>query len=237
MQQHIESVRLSAGRIATALRTGPLDAPVRACPGWDLAELGRHIGFIHRWARLAAITGEAPDAATIEAPPAGELLGDWVEAGAAALTEVFVDLDPTAPTWHPFPVAKVAGVWPRRQAQETLVHAWDAEDAIGAVGPLDPAIAADGIDEYFGVMIPRLMSRTGRTCPVGTLAVACTDTGARVIARSDDGTAVVVDPEATPEVEISGRSEDVLLALWGRRPLAGPPDHPLAAAWLSFGGN
>lgn len=135
MQQHIESVRLSAGRIATALRIGPLDAPVRACPGWDLAELGRHIGFIHRWARLAAITGEAPDAGgTIEAPPAGELLADWGGGRRGrSLTEVFVDLDPAAPTWHPFPVAKVAGVWPRRQAQETLVHAWDAEDAIGAV--------------------------------------------------------------------------------------------------------
>lgn len=237
MHQHIQSVRSSAGRIATALRTGPLDAPVRACPGWDLAELGRHIGFIHRWARLAATTGQAPDASTIEAPPAPEELADWVEAGAAALTDVFVDLDPAAPTWHPFPVPLVAGVWPRRQAQETLVHAWDAEDAIGAAGVLDPAIAADGIDEYFGVMIPRLMSRTGRTCPAGVVAVACTDTGTRVVARSHDGTAVVLDPGATPDVEISGRAEDVLLALWGRRPLAVPPAHPLADAWLAFGGN
>ena len=237
MQLHIESVRSSAGRIAAALRTGPFDAPVRACPGWDLAELGRHIGFIHRWARLAAVTGAAPDAASIEPPPSAEGLADWVEAGARALTDVFADLDPAAPTWHPFPVPRVAGVWPRRQAQETLVHAWDAEDAIGATRPLDPVIAADGIDEYFGVMIPRLMSRTGRACPTGTVAVVCTDTGTRVVARSDDGSAVVVDPSATPDVEITGRAEDVLLALWGRRPLAAAPAHPVAGAWLAFGGN
>jgi uncharacterized protein (TIGR03083 family) len=237
MQQHIESVRSSAGRIAAALRTGSFDAPVRACPGWDLAELGRHIGFIHRWARLAAVTGAAPDAATIEAPPAPDGLADWVEAGARALTDVFVDLDPEAPTWHPFPVPLVAGVWPRRQAQETLIHAWDAEDAVGTAGPLDPAIAADGIDEYFGVMIPRLMSRTGRTCPAGVVAVRCTDTGTRVVAASADGTSVALAPDAAAEVEIVGRAEDVLLALWGRRPLAAAPAHPLAAAWLAFGGN
>lgn len=196
------------------------------------------MGFIHRWARTAAQTGAAPDASAIEAPPAPELLADWVDVGATALIATFADIDPSAPTWHPFPVAQVAAVWPRRQAQETLVHAWDAEDAVGVPGPLDPLIAADGIDEYFGVMIPRLMSRSGRSCPAGTIAVRCTDTGTRVVARSADGTSIVVDPAAdAADAEISGTAEDVLLALWGRRPLVAPPSHPLAAAWLAFGGN
>ena len=60
MEQYLDSITEGAGRIADALRTGPLDAPVRACPGWDLAELGRHIGYIHRWARLATLHGARP---------------------------------------------------------------------------------------------------------------------------------------------------------------------------------
>jgi hypothetical protein len=86
-------------------------------------------------------------------------------------------------------------------------------------------------------MIPRLMTRTGRSCPSGTIAVACTDAATRVVARSHDGTSVVIDLEAAPDVEIGGRAEDVLLALWGRRPLADPPAHPVAEAWLAYGGN
>lgn len=48
MLDYLGSISQSASRITRAVRTGPADAPVQACPGWDLAELGRHMGFIHR---------------------------------------------------------------------------------------------------------------------------------------------------------------------------------------------
>ena len=35
----------------------------------------------------------------------------------------------------------------------------------------------------------------------------------------------------------TGTGEELLLALWGRRPVASPPDDPLAVAWLAHGGN
>src|SRR5215203_843351 len=146
MDRFIESLRVSAARFSDAVRTGPLDAPIGACPGWTLADLAEHMGFIHRWARLAAETSAQPDEALIDAPPSGDgqsagALADWIDEGVAALVPVLAGLDPGAKTWHPFPVAKVAAIWPRRQAHETQVHAWDAERAVGATSPLEPDIA------------------------------------------------------------------------------------------------
>ncbi|MFZ4809762.1 MAG: maleylpyruvate isomerase family mycothiol-dependent enzyme [Ilumatobacteraceae bacterium] len=236
MEQYLDSITDSAGRIADALRTGPLDAPVRACPGWDLAELGRHIGYIHRWARVATLHGARPADDDIEAPPPADDLADWVEQGAAALNSVFAGLDPATPTWHPFPVAKVAAVWPRRQASETLIHAWDAQDAVGGSRSLDPLMASDGIAEYFEVIVPRIISRTDRVAPTGTIEVTSTDTGLRLVVVSDS-TGVLLEPTATPEASLSGSATELALALWGRIALDEPPEHPLALGWLSFGGN
>lgn len=236
MHRFLESLDDSAARLAAALRAGPLDAAIAACPGWTLADLGRHMGFIHRWARLAASGGEAPDTDRIEPPPPDAGLADWVEVGAADLVALLAAQDPDAPTWHPFPAPRTVGVWARRQAHETLIHAWDAEAAIGEPTRLDPAMAADDVDEYFGVMIPRRLQRTGQVAPAGVLLVRCTDTGDEVVVRSD-GPTVALDPAAVAEVELAAPAADLALALWGRRPLVDPPRHPLVTAWLAFGGN
>src|SRR5690606_16036247 len=122
-----------ADLFAGAVRTGPLDAPVTGCPGWDLRRLTGHMGYIHRWARHAAVHAErATDTSAFEAPvdASPDDLATWLVDGATALAEVLRGLDPAAPTWHPFLVDRVAGVWPRRQAHETSVHRWDAQHAV-----------------------------------------------------------------------------------------------------------
>ncbi len=245
MDPFIPSLHDSVTRFSTAVRTGPLDAPVRGCPGWDVAQLARHLGFVHRWARLAASTGAPPDTSAIDDAPADAdagALADWFDAGATALIESFGALDPDGPTWHPFPVPKLGKVWPRRQAHEAFIHAWDIEDAIGTARPMDPTMAADGIAEYFEVMVPRIITRDQRPAPVGTVAIVCTDAdfhhgSNRLVVRADEPLAVVVDPAASPTAELSGRAEDLTLALWGRRPLVGAPAQGLGAAWLRYGGN
>ncbi len=245
MDPFIQSLQDSVARFSIAVRTGPLDAPVRGCPGWDLAELTRHLGFVHRWARLAAVTGAPPDTTQIDAAPDdadATSLAEWFDAGAAALIDALAAVDPNGSTWHPFPVAKLGKVWPRRQAHEAFIHVWDAEDAIGSASPMDPTMAADGIAEYFEVMVPRIITREQRPAPVGTFAVVCTDAAFhhgsdRIVVRVDDPVTVVVDPTASPTSELVGRAEDLTLALWGRRPLASAPPDELAAAWLRYGGN
>ena len=243
MDAFIQSLRLSTSRFSDAVRRGPLDAPVAACPEWTLIDLANHMGFIHRWARLAALTGAPPDQAAIEPPPATDdrdVVADWIDAGADALIPVLTALDPSAPTWHPFPVPKVAGVWPRRQAHETQVHAWDAERAVGPTSPLDPDIAADGIAEYFEIIVPRVLKRDGRPAPLGPMTIDCVDTDFRLIVSSPDGATVLVQRSAgggdAQSPLLWGGAESILLGLWGRAELP-PQRDSVAAQWLAFGGN
>jgi uncharacterized protein (TIGR03083 family) len=244
MDAFIESLRTSTARFSEAVRRGPLDAPVAACPGWTLTDLAHHMGFIHRWARLAAQNGLPPDQAAIESPPGdadGQLLAQWIDAGAEALVPVLAGLDPEAPTWHPFPVPKVSAVWPRRQAHETQVHAWDAEHAVGPTSPLDPDIAADGIAEYFEIIVPRIVVRDGRAAPVGTITIDCADSDFRLVVGSPDCTAVEVrrvarSDEARGPV-LWGPAEGILLNLWGRAERPAGDHDPIVAEWLAFGGN
>ena len=186
---YADSVAADAERFAAAVRTGPLDAPVSGCPGWDLRTLTDHMGYIHRWAGHAAAHGERPaDTADFHAvaDTTADQLSAWLLDGATALTTVLRRLDPTTPTWHPFLVERLAGVWPRRQAHETSIHRWDAEHAVGPTAPIDAVLASDGIDEFFEVTHPRALTRERATPPVGSLHVHYTDTAGEWIARYDD---------------------------------------------------
>lgn len=252
-----DHVVIEADRFAEAVLRGPLESPVVACPGWDLRRLTLHLGHIHRWARVAAATGVHPDPSTVEGPPEGDedpaVLAAWLRAGAVSLATTLRQLDPAAPTWHPFPVPLVAGVWPRRQAQETLVHRWDAERAVGEPSPLDTELAADGIDEYLTMMLPRLLSKGGTELPTGSVHLACTDTHGVWTASSVDGELFVtgcadeaeragaerLDPAHADRGQVHGTAEDLLLALWGRRApdsleLGG--DTGVVERWFALGG-
>ena len=114
------------------------------------------------------------------------------------------------------------GFWKRRTALETMVHRWDAENAVGEPGPLDPVLAADGIDEMLFVMIAADDDYVYRGQPVRA-AIAPSDTaggwtldlvdGAPPRAQVASGTLVRGDGSVT----LSGSAEDLLLFLWGRR--------------------
>ncbi|MEI7547435.1 MAG: maleylpyruvate isomerase family mycothiol-dependent enzyme, partial [Actinomycetota bacterium] len=149
---YLSQLSTDAKSLAAAVGHGPADAPIAGCPGWTLQQLGVHVGNVHRWARLAVMTGAPPqiDPSADPAPEDAAGLAGWIVEGAGRLIETLRGIDPTSPTWHPFPVEpKVSGLWPRRQAQETSVHRVDAEVAIGRPAYIDAAVAADGVDEYW----------------------------------------------------------------------------------------
>jgi uncharacterized protein (TIGR03083 family) len=239
MRQFLESLRFDGARFADVVRRTPLDTPVPTCPGWTIADLAQHMAYIHRWVTQAVETCQRPPA-EIPGPiePTNDQLADHLLDGVETLVRTLEALDPAAPTWHPFAAPHVVAVWPRRQAQETMIHRWDAENAAGDAGTLDPALAADAILEYFELIVPRVVGRDGRTAPTGVLRIACPDVGFVCTVSS----ATTVDVElgdgvtANPDATISGSAADVLLALWRRVEL--PGDHTaLAAEWLRFGGN
>ena len=151
---------------------GPLDAPISGCPDWDLRQLTTHMGVVHRWARHCAANAAPPESRDQYQPdPALDAgaLADWLVSGGEALVGVLRTIDLDGPTWHPFVVAKLGRVWPRRQAQETSIHRWDAEHATGPTTPIDPELASDGIDEYLDLVMRHHVTRDSVTLPAGSL--------------------------------------------------------------------
>ena len=239
---HLSHLATNAAALADAVAIGAADAPIAGCPGWTLSQLAVHVGGVHRWARVAAATGAPPliDPADDPAPTTMTGLAAWLRSGAEQLSATLLLLDPAAPTWHPFPVEpKVAGLWPRRQAHETAVHRIDAELAIGRTATLDAEFAADGVDEYWNVMLPRMLTRERRTPPNSRIAVELSDTGRRWVVSGADRVVSVVTGDAAAVVR--GSSLVVLLRLWGRvvpdGSLAVDGDAAVATEWLALGGS
>jgi hypothetical protein len=122
----------------------------------------------------------------------------------------------------------------RRQAQEVTVHRIDAQDAVHAAGgpapePIEADGAADGIDEwarfFLAVRWPQRNGSlpddlVGRTIHIhGTDDPTPADDAEWLISLRADG----VEVEATHakgDVALRGPTNDLLLALWRRRPLA-----------------
>ncbi len=239
---YLDSIIDDTVALAATITDPTLDLPVPSCPGWTLRDLAHHLGEVQRWARLAVVTAAPPDEAAIDPPPGvgpdeAAALRRWLVTGAHALVDAMRDLDPTAPTWHPFPVPRVAAVWPRRQAHEVAVHRWDAEHAVDAPSG-GFVLGADFVAEYFEVIVPRVIDRDGRSAPSGRIRVRLTDTATSWVVDTSDATVQVVagDPDlALPE--LAGTADDLVLALWRRQALPSGATSALAAAWLDFGGN
>lgn len=228
---------------ATAVAGGPPDAPIGGCPGWTMLDLGEHLGAVHRWAHAAIVTSAMPqlDPASDPAPREPAALADWVRAGGARLLGALHALDPEQPTWHPFPVEpKVAGLWRRRQAQEASVHRWDAQRAAGLSPTIDVEFAADGIDEYWGVMLPRLVTREQLEVPSSVFGVATTDTEQQWVIDGTGGSVRKAADGSEPAGWLRGSANEVLLSLWGRPVPEGAitvdGDPSVCDAWLSMGG-
>ncbi len=242
---YLDHLRADAARVAEVTAAGPLDAPVPGCPGWTLRDLVVHLGLVHRWAGTAAATAAEPSGDDwLAAAPADDVtaarLADWYRDAAADLVATLERLDPDDATWHLFPAEQRVGVWIRRQTQETCLHRWDAESAVGEPGPIDPVLAADGIDEYFSLLLARMVARDGLVLPSTSLHVHCTDTAGEWTVQGAGGTLEVTREHRKGDAALRGRAQDLLLAVWGRPvpdgavDVVGDPD--AAAAWLAVGG-
>jgi uncharacterized protein (TIGR03083 family) len=193
-----------------ACLTGDLSARVEHCGDWTLYDLADHLGRGNLWA-AAGVTEQREDYPPDPAPRAQAALAGWFGETADVLLAA-LDTDPSTPAWTIAPPATV-GFWQRRRCLVTVFHRWDAELAVGAGGPLDPALAADGVAEVIDTMTPRQI-RLGRTTePAHAI---------RLVA-SDSPSSWVLGP-GDPVATIRGTAADLMLLLWGRLP---PDDQAL----------
>ncbi len=240
---HLQHLSADSERFATMLETASTDEPIAACPGWDLLRLAEHLGQIHRWAAFCVSNDRPPtddESAALESFEP-DRAADWLREGAVRLVEVLDSIDPAAPPWHPFPVERTAAVWPRRQAHETAVHRWDAERAVGVAAMIDPALASDGIDEYFELAVPRLVERRRIELPTGSLHVHCTDIDGEWLVWADETGYRMIREHQKGDAALRGPAEPILLELWGRESgradeLSAVGDEHVLAQWLSVAG-
>jgi uncharacterized protein (TIGR03083 family) len=209
------------------------DRPVPHCPGWDAAELVRHMGSVVRWQGAIVGTGERVNRRTLEpAPPENpDDLPAWYLAGLSQTLQVFRSADPEAATWTFSSVGdQRAGWWRRRLAVEVASHRWDAEHAVtcedqggASPQPIDGEVAAAGIEEFVVEFLPGLLAREDVEGIAGTLRLLAEDGPTVWWINLDDGGKAMyeaqVEGEGQADTTIRGTRSDLLLWLQNRGPL------------------
>jgi uncharacterized protein (TIGR03083 family) len=142
IEEHSHGLAKAAG--------GNLDAPVKHCPGWSVADLVWHVTQVHWfWATIAEERlSSPPDESRRPGRPADDKLVDAFEDGARRLVEVLREADQDAECWTWAPGQHNIAFITRHQVQEAVVHHWDAANATGGRLQIAPDVAADAVEEF-----------------------------------------------------------------------------------------
>jgi uncharacterized protein (TIGR03083 family) len=224
--RYLSFLRHDAEALLSAAR-GHLERPVPSCSGWSVERLVGHVGRVYRWTTAWVASGTTPwgsggDAPQVERAPSGEAVLAWTEAGVDPLVTALEAVDPssTVPTWAG---DQPAMFWSRRMALETAVHRWDAENAVGDPAPIDPALASDGVDEFFTIILPQRAAEgiAALDAVDRSLHLHATDVAGEwlVTLRPPPQDIEVEHVHAKGDVAARGPASDLLLFLWNRQGL------------------
>lgn len=230
---HLAHLRADLDRIL-ATPVSRLDAPVRACPGWTVADLLAHHAGVFRFAAAQLRAEPGSDFVPFDPPDDGvpplEMLAIAGEEVVAALS----DTDPTEhrPNWGDAPTA---AFWFRRMAHETAIHRVDVQLTHMDPDPIDVALAVDGIDELGDVFL-RHAGRRGITGHGATVHLHAIDDevadgtiegGEWMFTFHEDGVDVS-HAHGKGDMAVRGPAGQLVLVAWNRRPVEvecfGEPD-------------
>lgn len=232
-EEHLRALEEAGGAFARLAADAPGDAAVPTCPGWDVGQLTRHLGKVHRWAATVVGTPlhQRPPFDTFDAhaPDASGELVPWFREGHARLLRALREAPPDLDCWSFLTAPTPRAFWCRRQAHETVVHLSDLAPAAGlpAGSPgwdVPPAFAADGVDELLRAWM------RGRRPEPGQDEGPCL----RVVAGDHPldwqlgfpgrrGVTMLPGPEAARPATctVRARALDLYLLLWNRRSAQG----------------
>lgn len=226
---YIAACSREGARFASVAEAGDWDAPIAACPGWDLRELVRHVGLVHLWAatnlrypsdRWLSVT-EMADLAPYwpnhtSGWPADDGLVEWYRSTLMLLIDVLAATadDHECLTFVPAPTARL--MWARRQASEIAIHRFDAESAVGRTSSFEPEFAADMLDELLVGFAPRMRARG--VAHEHVLRLVAQDVGDQyTVTIGPDG--IRTDTEADVaghHLEVVGTAADLYVLMWNR---------------------
>ena len=219
---------------------GDLDRPVPTCPGWTFRQLVTHLGRGHRWAaQIVATRATAPvptrEVADGKLPEDPARHGPWLNAGAdlviEAVTAAGSDLVWTMTGMRP------ASFWARRRAHEAAVHLADAQLAAGRSVDLAPDLAADGVDEWLGLVAAGTELRgDGQSLHFHATDPGLSGTGEWLVTRTPSGVTVTCG-HGKADVAVRGPAASLLLILTRRLPPSDPAieilgEQELLTHWL-----
>jgi uncharacterized protein (TIGR03083 family) len=235
---YVAHLTRESARFAAALRGAAPDAPVPSCPGWNADDLLWHLAEVQWfWAAVVRedVTGEQAEELKPPRPPDRAGLLPLFERASHDLAEILAATPPESAAWTWSDDKSVAFIR-RRQAHEALIHRVDAELTAGSRTPLDPSLAADGVDEALRVMYGGVPDWGTFTPDEAGLAVRllATDAGAswlvtlgRFTGSDSGGTsydepdihAADSDPGTDAAGEVTGAAADLDCWLWHRPPI------------------
>ncbi|MFD6881422.1 maleylpyruvate isomerase family mycothiol-dependent enzyme [Rhodococcus sp. NPDC060084] len=227
-----------------------MNTPVPTCPGWNVGQLARHVGYGHRWAAEAVRTGATtpPDdsamrelASYVDEDP--DQLVPWLLAGALDLESSLREAGPERKVWTPTPVGpQTPQFYARRFTHETAVHRADAVLALGEGFDLSHDVALDAVDEWLDLAVvtwPRRMSdrRHALHGPDSTLHFHATDSHAEWVVDLTGDEFVWRRAHEKSAVAVRGPLVELMLVLYRRRAVADPEvevfgDAALLDSWL-----
>lgn len=239
---YLDHLRRESSRFADALAAAAPQAPVPSCPDWNADDLLWHLAEV-QWFWGTIVRERLLDPAPAEAmkdqrPSDRQALAACYDRASRDLQEILTDTSPDTEVWT-WSSDQTVGFIRRRQAHEALIHRVDAELTAGRRTPLDPGLAADGVDEVLRVMY-------GGAPPWGTftpydaktIRLQVTDTGKSWLVRlgrfagidPSDGTSYdepdlrVDDTDEGIEAAatVTGEAADLDCWLWHR-----PPEGPV----------
>jgi uncharacterized protein (TIGR03083 family) len=214
--EHLAALTAEGSMLAAAADRVDHSASVPGCPSWQVGDVVRHTGLVHRWAAAAVRDGSrdhsrypADDGAGL----AGADLVEWFRAGHHALVHTLSTADPDVVAFTFLPAPSPLAFWARRQTHETGIHRADVESGGGSITPFDATEAADGIDELVGGFAAR-RSKDGD--PARTLGVLPTDADAGWLVRPGSDPVRDASAAAGADCVLRGTASDLHLLLWNR---------------------
>ena len=212
----VAALRDENRRFATAAERAGGDAVVASCPGWSIDDLVFHMVKVQNMfhGMLTVRQAQSPkDLARVERAPDSAGLVEQFRAGAQRIEDLLAGLDDTARVWT-FTGGDTAAWVKRRQAQEVLVHRFDAEASGGDVSAADADLCADGIDELLQVFLPRMGGEKLQMS--GSVHLHCTDTDGEWTITPSAGGPVVLREHAKGDVALRGPAQLLLQVMWRR---------------------
>lgn len=239
---YLAHLRVDSARFADVLRDAPADGAVPTCPEWQSDDLLWHLSEV-QWFWGTVVREAVPDPSGIqhpERPAERAALLSFFDDASTTLQTALAATEPGERRWT-WSEDQTAGFIRRRQAHEALIHRIDAElTADVPRAPVDPQLAADGVDEALRVMFggapawgridldPDATVRlraldTGHTWLVTIGAFSGTDPDGKVYTDEPALGVADVDDERATAATVEGIAADLDCWLWGR-PTAGSLD-------------